>query len=145
MLAESIHSVADTTNEGLLLLGRRRSVHVATAEHPFGFGAERYFWSFVVVVMLFTVGSAFSLVEVSPRSGRDVELTVDLGDVDDFEVGVEAEDPHRKATTLNSHQGPPISRVSTTARLARPLGITKEVLHGHLGARPPLHCDEPHS
>lgn len=63
MLAESVHSVADTGNEGLLLLGRRRAAHTATAEHPFGFGLERYFWSFVVAVMLFTVGAAFSLFE----------------------------------------------------------------------------------
>lgn len=63
LLAESVHSVADTTNEALLLLGRRRANHVATSEHPFGFGLERYFWSFVVAVMLFTVGAVFSLLE----------------------------------------------------------------------------------
>jgi cation diffusion facilitator family transporter len=61
MLAESVHSVADTGNETLLLIGRGRSRRARTAEHPFGFGRERYFYGFVVAVMLFTVGAAFSI------------------------------------------------------------------------------------
>jgi cation diffusion facilitator family transporter len=61
MLAESVHSVADTGNELLLLIGRGRSGRPASREHPFGFGRERYFYGFVVAVMLFTVGAAFSL------------------------------------------------------------------------------------
>ena len=61
MLAESVHSVADTGNEALLLIGRGRSRRTRTAEHPFGFGRERYFYAFVVAVMLFTVGSVFSI------------------------------------------------------------------------------------
>jgi cation diffusion facilitator family transporter len=61
MLAEAVHSVADTGNEALLLIGRGRSRRARTAEHPFGFGRERYFYGFVVAVMLFTVGSVFSL------------------------------------------------------------------------------------
>ena len=48
MLAEAIHSVADTGNQGLLFLGGKRSRKAPTAEHPFGFGTERYFWAFVV-------------------------------------------------------------------------------------------------
>jgi cation diffusion facilitator family transporter len=63
MLAEGIHSLADTSNQALLLFGVRRSHHEATALHPFGFGRERYFWSFMVAVILFTVGSVFSIVE----------------------------------------------------------------------------------
>jgi cation diffusion facilitator family transporter len=63
MLAESIHSVADSGNQGLLLLGRKRSERARTPEHPFGYGRERYFYAFVVAVVLFTVGSAFSLYE----------------------------------------------------------------------------------
>ncbi len=63
LLAESIHSVADTGNEILLLIGGGKSRRARTAEHPFGFGRERYFYAFVVAVMLFTVGSAFSLYE----------------------------------------------------------------------------------
>jgi len=61
MLAEAIHSVADTGNEVLLLIGGGRSRRARTAEHPFGFGRERYFYGFVVAVMLFTIGAAFSL------------------------------------------------------------------------------------
>jgi len=61
MLAESVHSVADTGNEVLLLIGGGKSRRARTAEHPFGFGRGRYFYAFVVAVMLFTVGSVFSL------------------------------------------------------------------------------------
>jgi cation diffusion facilitator family transporter len=61
LLAESVHSVADTGNELLLLIGRGRSRRARTAEHPFGFGRERYFYGFVVAVMLFTVGAVFSI------------------------------------------------------------------------------------
>jgi cation diffusion facilitator family transporter len=63
MLAESIHSVADTGNQGLLFLGGKRSRKEPTAEHPFGFGTERYFWAFIVALVLFTLGSLFALVE----------------------------------------------------------------------------------
>jgi cation diffusion facilitator family transporter len=61
MLAESVHSLADTGNEVLLLVGRERADRPRTAEHPFGFGRERYFYSFIVAVMLFTLGAAFSV------------------------------------------------------------------------------------
>jgi cation diffusion facilitator family transporter len=63
MLAESVHSLADTSNQGLLLLGQKTSRRQATREHPFGFGRERYFYSFIVALMLFTLGSAFALYE----------------------------------------------------------------------------------
>jgi cation diffusion facilitator family transporter len=63
MLAEAVHSVADTSNQGLLLLGGRRARRPATEQHPFGFGRERYFWSFVVAVMLFSAGALFALFE----------------------------------------------------------------------------------
>ena len=63
MLAEAVHSVADMSNQGLLLLGGRRSRREPTATHPFGYGRERYFWSFVVAVVLFSVGSAFAVYE----------------------------------------------------------------------------------
>ena len=61
MLAESVHSVADTSNELLLLLGHGRSRRARTELHPFGFGRERYFYAFVVAVLLFTVGAVFSI------------------------------------------------------------------------------------
>ncbi|MGH3443761.1 MAG: cation diffusion facilitator family transporter [Nocardioidaceae bacterium] len=63
MLAEAIHSVADSGNQGLLLLGGRRSEREATPEHPFGFGRERYVYSFLVAVVLFSVGGLFALYE----------------------------------------------------------------------------------
>ncbi len=63
MLAEGVHSVADTGNQGLLLLGRKRAARAATAEHPFGYGRDRFFYSFVVALMIFTLGSVFALYE----------------------------------------------------------------------------------
>jgi cation diffusion facilitator family transporter len=63
MLAEAVHSVADTGNQVLLLVGRGRSARPASDEHPFGFGRERYFYGFIVSVMLFTVGAVFSVYE----------------------------------------------------------------------------------
>jgi cation diffusion facilitator family transporter len=63
MLAESVHSVADSGNQALLLIGRSRARREETEEHQFGFGAERYFYGFLVAVVLFTVGAAFSLYE----------------------------------------------------------------------------------
>jgi cation diffusion facilitator family transporter len=63
MLSESIHSLADTGNQALLLLGGRRAKLKATPMHPFGYGRERYFWSFVVALVLFSLGSLFSLYE----------------------------------------------------------------------------------
>jgi cation diffusion facilitator family transporter len=63
MLAEGVHSVADSGNQLLLLLGRSRARRDRTEEHPFGFGRERYFYAFVVAVVLFTVGALFSIYE----------------------------------------------------------------------------------
>lgn len=63
MLAESIHSVADTANQGLLILGGRRAARVADDRHQFGYGRERYFWAFVVAMVLFALGGLFSIYE----------------------------------------------------------------------------------
>ncbi len=63
MLAEGIHSVADSGNQGLLLLGGRKAQKQATAEHPFGYGRERYIYSFLVSIVLFSVGGLFALYE----------------------------------------------------------------------------------
>lgn len=63
MLAEGIHSVADSGNQLLLLIGGKRAQRSSTREHPFGYGRERYFYAFVVAVVLFTIGAVFSLYE----------------------------------------------------------------------------------
>jgi cation diffusion facilitator family transporter len=63
MLAESIHSVADTANQGLLFLGGARAARPADEDHPFGHGRDRYFWAFVVGLVLFTVGGVFAVYE----------------------------------------------------------------------------------
>src|SRR5665811_2055997 len=63
MLAESVHSLADSGNQGLLLLGGKRSRREATPLHPFGYGRERYVYAFIVSIVLFTVGGLFALYE----------------------------------------------------------------------------------
>jgi len=63
MLAETFHSVADTGNQGLLLLGQRLGRRPPDERHPFGHGMNVYFWAFVVSVMLFTLGGGFSIWE----------------------------------------------------------------------------------
>jgi cation diffusion facilitator family transporter len=63
MLAESVHSLADTSNQGLLLLGRRTSQREETSRHQFGFGRDRYFYAFIVALLLFTLGSVFAIYE----------------------------------------------------------------------------------
>jgi cation diffusion facilitator family transporter len=75
MLAESIHSVADTSNQGLLLLGGRRARRIADDRHQFGYGRERYFWSFVVAMVLFTLGGLFSIYEGITKIRDPHELT----------------------------------------------------------------------
>ena len=63
MLAEAIHSYADTGNQVLLFLGLKQSVKPPDAEHPLGYGMLSYFWSFVVAMLLFSVGGLFSIYE----------------------------------------------------------------------------------
>jgi cation diffusion facilitator family transporter len=63
MLAESIHSVADSGNQALLLLGGRRARRAPTPRHPFGYGRERYIYAFIVSIVLFSVGGLFALYE----------------------------------------------------------------------------------
>ncbi len=63
MLAEAIHSLADTTNQVFLLIGRKRSRKEATEIHSFGYGKEEYFWGFLVAVLLFFLGGCFSIYE----------------------------------------------------------------------------------
>jgi cation diffusion facilitator family transporter len=63
MLAEAVHSVADSGNQCLLLLGGKRAERVATVQHPFGYGRERYLYAFIVSIVLFTLGGLFALYE----------------------------------------------------------------------------------
>lgn len=63
MLAEAIHSLADSGNQLLLLIGGKRAQKEASAEHPFGYGRERYIYAFIVSIVLFSVGGLFALYE----------------------------------------------------------------------------------
>jgi cation diffusion facilitator family transporter len=74
MLAEAVHSVADTGNQGLLILGAKRARRAPTEDHPFGYGRERYFWAFVVALVLFTLGSLFALFEGEEKLRHPHEL-----------------------------------------------------------------------
>jgi len=74
MLAEAVHSVADTSNQGLLLFGASRARRRPTPDHPFGFGRERYFWAFVVALVIFTLGSMFALYEGAEKLQYPHEL-----------------------------------------------------------------------
>jgi cation diffusion facilitator family transporter len=78
MLAEGVHSVADTSNQGLLLLGTRTSQRRPTEEHPFGYGRDRYFYSFVVALLLFSLGAVFALYEGFEKLRHPHELSSPL-------------------------------------------------------------------
>ncbi|MDQ3763200.1 MAG: cation diffusion facilitator family transporter [Actinomycetota bacterium] len=78
MLAEGVHSVADTSNQGLLLLGQKRAKREATQQHPFGYGRDRYFYSFVVALLLFSLGSVFALYEGFHKLESHEQLTSPL-------------------------------------------------------------------
>jgi cation diffusion facilitator family transporter len=70
MLAESIHSVADTSNQLLLLLGMKRAARPPDEDHPFGYKMESYFWSFIVALLLFSVGGLFAIYEAAHKLGE---------------------------------------------------------------------------
>ena len=74
MLAESVHSVADSGNQVLLLVGGKRASREADERHPFGYGRERYFYSFIVALVLFSVGGLFSLYEGNHKLRDPVAL-----------------------------------------------------------------------
>lgn len=78
MLAEAVHSVADTSNQGLLLWGQREANKEPDTLHQFGYGRSRYFYSFVVALVLFSLGAAFALYEGYEKIVHPHELTSPL-------------------------------------------------------------------
>ena len=78
MLAEAVHSVADTSNQGLLLFGQRQARKEADSLHQFGYGRSRYFYSFVVALVLFSLGSVFALYEGYHKISHPQTLTSPL-------------------------------------------------------------------
>ena len=81
MLAEAIHSLADTGNQGLLMLGGKRSLRPADEVHQFGYGTLRYFWAFVVALVLFSVGGLFAIFEgieklLNPHKLEDPRIAI---------------------------------------------------------------------
>ncbi len=74
LAAEAIHSFADTANQGLLFLGEQRAKRAPDDSHPFGYGRERYFWAFVVALVLFSGGGLFALFEAEEKLRRPHEL-----------------------------------------------------------------------
>lgn len=78
MLSEGIHSVADTGNQALLLLGNRRSHRIPDRRHPYGYGQELYFWSLIVAMILFGLGGGFSMYEGIAHFGHP-ELPQNVG------------------------------------------------------------------
>ncbi|MCK8681743.1 cation diffusion facilitator family transporter [Streptomyces lichenis] len=75
MLAESVHSLADSGNQGLLLVGGKKAKRQATPEHPFGYGRERYIYAFLVSIVLFSLGGMFALYEGYEKIKHPHELT----------------------------------------------------------------------
>ncbi|GAA2414776.1 cation diffusion facilitator family transporter [Streptomyces glaucosporus] len=75
MLAEGVHSVADSGNQALLLLGHKKAKRAASEEHPFGYGRERYIYSFLVAIVLFAVGGLFALYEGYEKIRHPHELS----------------------------------------------------------------------
>lgn len=80
MLAEAFHSTADTANQIFLLVGMRKSARPPDREHPFGYGPETYFWSFLVALCIFLLGGAFSVYEGLHKILHRHDATQELGD-----------------------------------------------------------------
>ncbi|MEU5726189.1 cation diffusion facilitator family transporter [Micromonospora sp. NPDC047738] len=78
MLAEGVHSVADSTNQALLLVGGKRARRTPTALHPFGYARERYIYAFLVAIILFTLGGLYALYESWHKISHPQELSSPL-------------------------------------------------------------------
>ena len=119
MLAEAIHSVADTGNEVLLLIGGGQSRRARTAEHPFGFGRERYFYAFVVAVMLFTVGRGLLALRRHPQDHHPRPARQPGGRLR------RARRVGRARVLLAAHRDPRVERAAGRAQLAAFVHLTK--------------------
>ncbi|HEX5018285.1 MAG TPA: cation diffusion facilitator family transporter [Actinomycetes bacterium] len=104
MLAESVHSVADSGNQVLLLIGGRRARRSATPEHPFGYGRERYVYAFVVSIVLFSVGGLFSLYEGWHKIQHPEELTNVLVPITVLVVAIVLESFSLRTAVMESNQ-----------------------------------------
>ncbi len=91
MLAEAVHSTADCGNQLLLLLGMKRSKRPPSAEYPMGYGKETYFWSFIVAIMLFSIGGLFSIYEGWHKIHSTEPLTYPLLALGVLAFGIAAE------------------------------------------------------
>ena len=83
LLAEAVHSLADTGNQALLLVGGKKAQRQATQQFQFGYGRERYFWSFVVALVLFSMGGLFALYEgiqklIHPHESSSLEIAIGI-------------------------------------------------------------------
>lgn len=107
MLAEAIHSAADCSNQGLLLLGVKRSGKAPDDSHPLGYGRELYFWSFMVALLLFTGGGVFSIYEGIHKIGHPEPVTnvwVGIG-VLAFSLLLEGNATRSNVVELNKRRG----------------------------------------
>src|SRR3954453_21023867 len=110
MLAEGVHSLADTGNQLLLLLGGHRAKKKPTPIHPFGYGRERYFWGFVVSIVLFALGSVFAIFEgvekllhphelESPQWAIGILLVAIVLEASSFRTAVKESNPLRRGSS----------------------------------------------
>ncbi len=136
MTAEAVHSLADCGNQGLLLLGLKRSARPANAEHPLGYGRTIYFWSFIVALMLFSMGGLFSIYEGIHKMGSDESLSdpwIAIG-VLVFSIAAEAVALWKCLTQINALRGEqPLWRWFRTTRHSELLVVLGEDIAATLG------------
>jgi cation diffusion facilitator family transporter len=105
MLAEAVHSGADTTNQGLLFLGGSKASKAPSREHPFGYGRERYFWAFVVALVIFSLGSLFALFEGIEKLRKPHELESAVWAVGILVIAVVCESFSLRTAVRESREG----------------------------------------
>lgn len=132
MLAEGVHSLADTGNQGLLFLGGRRAKRDETPMHPYGYGRERYFWSFAVALVLFSMGGLFALYEgiAKFRHPHEIEnLPVAIG-ILVFALALESYSLHTAIKESRPFKGPTVSWwtfIRTTKQPELPVVLLEDV------------------